>query len=138
MSRFGVSEPKESELERRFAELGIREADLEESFVRASGPGGQHVNKTSTCVMLRHTPSGITVKVARERSQSINRFLARRILADRFEEMIKGAESRRRQEFEKIRRQKRKRSKRAKAKMLDAKKRQARKKSLRGRVGNDE
>jgi protein subunit release factor B len=138
MSRFGVSVPKESELERRFTELGIHEADLEESFVRASGPGGQHVNKTSTCVVLRHAPSGIMVKAARERSQSINRFLARRILCDRLEEMKKGVESRQRQEIEKIRRQKRKRSKRAKAKMLDAKSHQARKKSLRGRVRSDE
>lgn len=118
--------------------LRIDEDELVWKATRASGPGGQHVNKTSTCVVLRHAPSGITVKAARERSQSVNRFLARRILCDRFEEMIRGAESRRRQEIEKLRRQKRKRSKRAKEKMLDAKKHQARKKSRRGRIMNDE
>lgn len=138
MSRFGVTETKETEIERRFAALGIREADLEESFVRASGPGGQHVNKTSTCVVLRHVPTGIIVKMARERSQSVNRFLARRELADRIEAKVLGAASRKRQEIEKIRRQKRKRSKRAKAKMLDAKSHQSRKKALRGRVRGDE
>jgi protein subunit release factor B len=134
MSRFGVTETKETELERKFAELGIHESDLEESFIRSSGPGGQNVNKTSTCVVLKHAPSGIVVKMQKERSQSINRFLARRALADRIETLVKGRESAERQRIEKLRRQKRKRSKRAKEKMLDAKKHQGRKKELRGRV----
>jgi peptide chain release factor len=134
MSRFGVTEVKETELERKFAELGIRDADIEESFTRSSGPGGQNVNKTSTCVVLKHLPTGIIVKMQQERSQSINRFLARRTLADRIEALVKGRNSAKQKEIEKIRRQKRKRSKRAKEKMLDAKKHQSRKKELRGRV----
>ena len=67
------------------AELGVKEDDLEETFVRSSGNGGQHVNKTSTCVQLRHKPSGIMVTASRERSQSVNRFLARRELLERLE-----------------------------------------------------
>jgi protein subunit release factor B len=80
-----VSPEKEEALRERMARLGVREADLEESFTRSSGPGGQKVNKTATCVHLRHLPTGIAVKSQRERSQAINRFLARRLLLDKLE-----------------------------------------------------
>ncbi len=131
---FGVSPGKEAELQALFARLGIREQDLEESFVRSGGSGGQNVNKVSTCVVLKHVPSGIMVKVQQERSQAINRFLARRLLARKLDEKTRGALSEERQRIEKIRRQKRKRSKRSKEKMLRDKKIQGEKKKLRSRV----
>jgi protein subunit release factor B len=116
-----VSLDKEEALRRKMAALGIREGDLIEKFVRSQGKGGQNVNKISSCVYLKHVPTGIEVKCQRERSQSINRFLARRILADKIEAIKLGRESEERSRIEKIRRQKRKRSKRSKDKMLAAK-----------------
>jgi peptide chain release factor len=85
MPEFAVSEEKNRWLRLKMAELGVREEDLEETFVRSSGHGGQHVNKTSTRVQLHHIPSGISVTCMRERSQSVNRFLARRELLERIE-----------------------------------------------------
>ncbi|MBC8019344.1 MAG: peptide chain release factor-like protein [Verrucomicrobia bacterium] len=85
MPDFAVSDEKNRWLQRKMAELQVREEDLEESFVRSSGNGGQHVNKTSSCVQLRHLPTGICVSASRERSQSVNRFLARRELLERIE-----------------------------------------------------
>ncbi len=113
------------------AELSLRESDFEETFVRSGGSGGQNVNKVSTCVVLRHRPSGLEVRCQRERSQGLNRFLARRLLVERIEAVRHGIASEHRKAIEKIRRQKRKRSKRAKEKMLDDKKRQALKKEFR-------
>jgi len=133
-----VSAEKEKMLALRMQALGVSERDIEESFVRSSGPGGQKVNKTSTCVQLTHLPTGLTVKCQRERSQSLNRHLARRLLLDKIEKMQKGFVAAEKEKTEKIRRQKRKRSQRAKEKMLGEKKRQAQKKELRGRVGTDE
>jgi protein subunit release factor B len=85
MPDFAVSEEKNRWLRLKMDELRVREEDLEEVFVCSSGNGGQHVNKTSSCVQLRHLPSGICVSVSRERSQSVNRFLARRELLERIE-----------------------------------------------------
>ncbi len=127
----GVSQSKEDALFVRMKALGIFEKDVIEKFIRSSGKGGQHVNKASTCVYLKHIPTGIEVKVMRERSQSLNRFFAWRLLTDKIEELIKGRESKRQQEIEKLRRQKRKRSKRAKEKMLKNKKHLSMKKTLR-------
>jgi protein subunit release factor B len=131
---FGVNPSKQEELEQRLLKLGIREQDIEEKFIRSGGKGGQNVNKTSTCVYLKHIHSGIEVKCQRERQQSINRYLARRLLADKIESIQLGAQSREQQRIEKLRRQKRKRSKRAKAKMLDDKHHHSEKKSLRASV----
>lgn len=114
--------------------MNIREEDLKENFVRSQGPGGQNVNKTSTCVYLKHLPSGIEVKCQQERSQVLNRYRSRVILADKIENMVLGRQSQERKRIEKLRRQKRKRSKRAKIKVLEAKRRQAEKKSLRRKV----
>ena len=81
MSIFSVSEAKEKALVEKFQALNIREEDIAETFIRSSGKGGQHVNKTSTCVYLKHLPTGIEVKCQQERSQSLNRYRARVVLA---------------------------------------------------------
>ena len=134
MDIFNISERKKQQLTRRMKELEVYEADLEEKFIRASGPGGQKINKTSVCVFLRHIPTGITVKCAKERSQALNRFLARRLLLDKIEHKTRGFVQEERKRIEKIRRQKRKRSKRAKEKILQAKHKQSQKKKLRQKV----
>ena len=118
--------------------LGIREADLEESFVRSGGPGGQNVNKVSTCVVLKHAPSGIIVKCMKDRSQAMNRFYARQILIHKLEAQILGRESEEARRVSKIKRQKRKRSKRAKDKMLEAKRAHSEKKQTRRRIHHDD
>jgi protein subunit release factor B len=112
-------------------QLGVREEDLEERFVRSRGRGGQNVNKVSTCVVLRHAPSGIVVRCERERSQALNRFLARRDLLDRIEARERGVVAAAAAERARIRRQKRRRSRRAKEKMLANKRAQSEKKALR-------
>jgi protein subunit release factor B len=122
-------------LEDRLAKLGVRPEDLDESFVHSGGKGGQNVNKVATCVVLVHRPTGIAVKCQRERTQGANRLLARRMLADKVEERLLGAASKRQQEAEKVRRQKRRRSRRAKQKMLAGKRATAEKKAMRGKVG---
>ncbi len=129
--RFAVSTEKEKGLTERMERLGIKESDLIERFVRSGGHGGQNVNKVSTCVYLKHIPSGIEVKCQQERSQALNRFLARRILANKIEEMVLGRESAERQRIERIKRQKRKRSRRAQEKVLQFKHLQAKKKEAR-------
>jgi len=122
---------KEEALKAKMGSLGIKESDLIEKFILASKKGGQKVNKTSACVYLKHIPTGIEVKCQKERSQALNRFLARRILANKIESLIMGKKSEERKRIEKIRRQKRKRSKRAKEKMLEYKKMHSEKKELR-------
>ena len=129
-----VSPEKQKSLLERMRALGVREQDIEEQFVRSSGAGGQKVNKSSTCVVLRHRPTGVRVKCQQERSQALNRFLARRILLDKIEAKLRGAESAEQQEIARIRRQKRRRSRRAKQKLLADKRHQAEKKSSRAGV----
>ena len=130
----GVSPEKGEALEAKLAALGIQEKDVVEKFIRSGGHGGQNVNKTSTCVYLKHLPTGIEVKMSKERTQALNRFLAWRRLAEKIEEKIKGVESERKKMIEKIRRQKRRRSRKAKEKMLANKKIQSEKKELRKRI----
>ena len=138
MPLFPVSPKQQAALQERMRRMGVREEDLDEHFIRSSGPGGQNVNKVSTCVVLRHRPSGLEVRCQQERSQALNRFLARRALLTRLEAQRLGALSAEAQRIAKIRRQKRKRSKRSKDKMLFGKKLRAEKKSLRGNVASDE
>lgn len=131
MTLFPVSPKKQAELDELMRRLGVQESDLEERFIRSSGPGGQNVNKVSTCVVLRHRLSGLEVRCQRERSQALNRFLARRILLARLEAERLGRLSEEAQRIAKLRRQKRKRSKRAKEKVLRLKRMQSEKKALR-------
>ena len=133
-----LSQRKEKTLYDRMERLGIKESDIIERFVRSSVAGGQKVNKTSTCVYLKHIPSGIEVKCQKERSQVLNRFLARRILADKIERIQLGKKSEEEQRIAKIKRQKHKRSKRAKEKILKAKKIQSEKKKSRAFKLEDE
>lgn len=132
---FPVSAAKIEKLQRDMERLGIREADLDESFVRSGGPGGQNVNKVSTCVVLTHKPSGLVVKCQQDRGQAMNRFLARRILVEKMDAQILGEQSAEAKRIAKIRRQKRKRSKRAKDKMLKLKREHSEKKQNRQRPG---
>jgi protein subunit release factor B len=129
-----VSPEKENQLLARMQALGVRDKDIEEQFVRSSGAGGQKVNKASTCVVLHHRPTGVRVKCQQERSQALNRFLARRILLDKIEAKLTGAKAADEQRIAKIRRQKRRRSRRAKLRILAEKRRHAEKKSLRASV----
>jgi len=115
MPDFAVSEEKNRWLRLKMAELQVREEDLEESFVRSSGKGGQHVNKTSSRVMLRHVPSGICVSASRERSQSVNRFLARRALLERLD-ALSGNETPEMKRIERLRKQKDRRQRRTEKK----------------------
>lgn len=131
MGTFAPSPEKEQQLAQRMAALGVQGSDIEESFVRSGGHGGQNVNKTSTCVMLLHRPTGLQVKCQATRQQGLNRFLARRLLLDKIEERQKGYVAAEREAREKIRRQKRRRSRRAKERLLANKAHQSAKKESR-------
>lgn len=126
-----ISKEKLEELQRRMESLGIHENDLIEKFILGSGRGGQKVNKTSSCVYLKHIPTGIEVKCQQDRSRELNRYIARRELCDRYESKIHKVKTEKQQLVEKIRRQKRRRSRRSKEKMLINKKHHGEKKHLR-------
>lgn len=131
MGQFPVGAAKAEALAALMKRVGLSEGDLTESFIRSGGPGGQNVNKTATCVHLRHAPSGLGVKCARTRTQGLNRYYARLILAGKLEDLIEGRRSAEQARREKIRRQKRRRSRRAKEKMLAGKRHTAEKKKQR-------
>ena len=122
---------KWEELRVRMERLGLQEIDLVEKFILGSGSGGQKINKTSSCVYLKHIPTSIEIKCQKTRSRELNRLYARRELCEKLEEKIFQEKSEKRQKIEKLRRQKRKRSKRAQEKILVSKKKLSEKKTLR-------
>ena len=131
MTAFPVTPDKEDQLTQRMVALGVRETDIEETFVRSGGHGGQKVNKSASCVMLLHRPTRLQVKCQTTRHQALNRFLARRLLLDKIEHLQRGFIATEQARVEKIRRQKRRRSRRAKQRMLADKSHHAAKKELR-------
>ena len=133
MSSFPVSPEKATQLAQRMAAFGVLEADLEESFVRSGGHGGQNVNKVSTCVLLVHRPTGLQVKCQTTRHQGQNRFLARELLVEKLETRRQQRLAAERSRVEKLRREKRGRSRGAKACILADKSHQAAKKASRRR-----
>ncbi len=133
-----VGEEKRRALQKRMQALGIEEKDLEERFVRSRGHGGQNVNKVSSCVQLKHIPSGLEVKCQKSRSQADNRYFARVLLCNKLETKLKGEKSQAEQERYRIRKQKQRRSRRAKAKMVADKRVQSQKKQLRQKPELDE
>jgi protein subunit release factor B len=129
---------KNQTLEKRMALLGVREEDIVESFIRSSGPGGQNVNKTSTCVYLKHLPTGLEVKCQRQRSQLLNRSLARHILLSKIEHKIR-QDNLQKQSFKaKVMRRNRQKPKSIKIKILEGKRRQGQKKLGRRKINEIE
>ncbi len=129
--------PDEDALTRRLKKLGIREDDLEEDFIRGSGPGGQKVNKTSSTVVLRHVPTGLEVRCQKERSQVMNRHWARVELCERLEKALSDARLAVQNEKEKVRRQNRPKPRGLKRKILKEKRNRGEVKKGRGRVKED-
>ena len=126
-----ISSEKLTALDQRLSLLGVAETDLLEKFVRGSGAGGQKINKTSSCVFLKHLPTGVCIKCQMDRSRELNRFLARRELCDQLEAIRDGKTSAKTQAIEKMRRQKRRRSRRSKQRSVADKRLLSTKKSLR-------
>lgn len=116
MPKFGVSEQKENALLRRMETCRLKESDIEEKFIRSGGPGGQHVNRRATCVYLKHTLTGLEVKMQQERSQSLNRFFARRRLCELLEAELGDGKTKEQLKQDKIRKQKKRRRKRSSSK----------------------
>ncbi len=113
---FPVTEAKAGALYERMAGCGLSESDIEESFTRSGGPGGQNVNKTSTCAVLKHKPTGLEVKCGKTRSQGLNRYYARKILCEQLEAAKLGKKSPAAKKAEKKRKQKQKIKRRARKK----------------------
>jgi len=127
-----------TQIQRRLDTLGVIPADVEEKFVRGSGPGGQKINKTSSTVCLRHVPTGVEVRVQRERSQAANRELAWQELCEKLETALRDAEAARRAAVEKERRRKRPKSRAQKRRMVETKRQRRVAKDQRGRIRGEE
>lgn len=132
-----IRQEKINELQRRMDNLGIQDNDLVEKFILGSGKGGQKVNKTASCVYLKHLPTGIEVKCQTERSRELNRFYARRLLCEKIEEQTLKIKTEKQKEIEKIKRQKKRRTRKQKQKILEDKRHQSDKKKLRQRPDFD-
>jgi peptide chain release factor len=131
MPTFPISDSKKDALLRKMRKYDVKEEDLEEQFILGSGSGGQKINRTASCVLIKHVPSGMQVKCQKTRSQALNRYYARKILVDLIEQKVEGKRSVAQKKQEKIRRQKRRRSRRAKEKMLKNKKKRSKQKKQR-------
>lgn len=125
---------KERLLSRKMNLLNIKEEDIMEKFIRSAGPGGQNVNKASTCVYLKHIPTGIEVKCQQERSQAKNRHIARSLLVEKIEASLLKELSAEKENAQKLRRQQRKKPKALKLRILEEKRKHSQKKKLRLRV----
>jgi peptide chain release factor len=132
-----ITKEKLQELAQRMQRCNIREEDLVEKFILGSGKGGQKINKTASCVYLKHLPTGFEIKCQRERSRELNRYIARRELCEKLETKVFNEQSEKKQKFEKIRRQKRRRSRRQKEKMLKEKKHRGSLKETRRQPGHE-
>jgi peptide chain release factor len=137
MSVFSLGLDKEMQLAQRMNKLGVCESDIEESFVRSAGHGGQNVNKVSTCVMLLHRPTGIQVKCQSTRQQGMNRFLARKLLLDKIEAGRRSVVAARQAARELVRRQKRRPSINARRRNVESKRLNASRKAFRRSVSDD-
>ncbi len=126
-----IKQDKWDEIKKKMDALKIFEEDLVEKFILGSGRGGQNLQKTSSCVYIKHIPTGLEVKCQRGRSRDMNRYYARREICEKLESEILKVKTAKIQEIEKKRRQKRKRSKRAQAKVLETKKHRGEIKALR-------
>ena len=113
-----IRREKQEELVQKMNLLGIKEEDIEETFVRSGGPGGQKLNKTSNCVVLKYKPEGIVIKCQQDRARAVNRFLCRRKLVEKMEIMLFGRQSDREKKIQKIRKQKKKKRKKNERKTL--------------------
>ena len=132
-----ITREKWQQLQLQMNALGIVEDDLQEKFILGSGSGGQKINKTSSCVWIKHLPSGLTVKCHQERSQEMNRYFARQRLCEKMDTILKKEKSDHQQAIEKMRRQKKRRSRRTKQKMLDDKRHQSTRKKTRQKPQGD-
>jgi protein subunit release factor B len=127
----------EADVRRRLEALGVKAVDVEERFIRGTGPGGQKINKTASTVWLRHGPTGVAVRCQRERSQATNRELAWTALCAKLEERKRTAAASRQAEQAKNQRRNRQKSRGQKVRMIESKKHRAAVKLGRGRVGAD-
>jgi protein subunit release factor B len=128
---------KENALKERLKKLDVHEEDLVEKFILGSGKGGQKINKTSSCVYLKHLPTNIEIKCQQDRSREMNRFYARRALCERLEKLLFNALSEKQQAQAKLRRQKRRRSRRSKQKSVEGKRALSQTKTLRKEVRHE-
>lgn len=111
MSNHSISAEKQIVLKENMQRLGILDCDIEETFITGSGSGGQKVNKTSSCVVLQHIPTGVVVKCQKTRYRENNRFFARRVLCEKLDEIINGKQSQASKDAARIRKQKKRRKK---------------------------
>ncbi len=132
-----VDKKKWDDVEDLLHSLGIQEKDIVEKFILGSGKGGQKLQKTHSCVYLKHIPTGIEIKCQKERERDLNRYLARKLLAETFREKILKEETEKKKKFEKIRRQKQRRTRRMQKKVLEQKKLHGEKKILRQKISEN-